>query len=252
MKRIIILAAALLAFGIGNAQIANGRIGHGNISIAGTDWTDVYGIDFNNDGTLEFRISDFEGPASTWVNAYFSYEWTEGGNNIYSDLEVWDYIAILASGYVIDAHGNFAGYGDATFEELSSVPEHLFVGFRILLPDGVHYGWAEATVSTSAASNDIVLNWIACAYNTVPGGAIAAGQTGNSGIAGIVTPLFRALPLGEKSLRIEASDSDVALYDLNGRLLNTVEANSSATLALPHTGVYLLRSKETTRKVLVY
>ena len=44
MKKTLIFASALLLFSIGNAQIANGRIGNGNINIAGTEWTNVYGI----------------------------------------------------------------------------------------------------------------------------------------------------------------------------------------------------------------
>ena len=79
MKKTLFFAAALLLFSIGNAQIANGRIGNGNINIAGTEWTNVYGIDFNNDGVLEFRLSDFSGATGTQTNAYISYNWN--GNN---------------------------------------------------------------------------------------------------------------------------------------------------------------------------
>lgn len=251
MKKTLFLAAALLTISIGNAQIVNGRIGTGDITIAGVDWTDAYGIDFNNDGTLEFRISDFEGIDGNWANAYISYDWTEGGNNVVADPEMWDYVALLNSGDVIDANGNFAGYGDATFEDLTTAPERIFLGFRIQLADGVHYGWAEATVTASAISTDITLTWVACAYNTTPGAAIAAGQTGGGvGIDATAAPAFRAFALGQNSLRIETGHNEVSVYDLGGRLLNTVRGD--ATLTMPQAGVYLLRAEGTTRKMLVY
>ena len=104
MKRLFLLSLALLTFSIANSQIVNGHIGTGNITIAGTEWTNVYGIDFNNDGILEFRLSDFSGVEGNQVNAYISYNWTEGGNNVVSDPEIWDYAAVLASGQVVDAN----------------------------------------------------------------------------------------------------------------------------------------------------
>lgn len=247
MKKTLFLAASMLLLATASAQIANGRIGNGNINIAGTEWTDVYGIDFNNDGILEFRLSDYES-AGLYTNAYISYNWTEGGNNIIADPEVWDYAGILSANDVIDEHGNFAGYGDATFDDLLNAPSVIYVGFRILLSDGVHYGWASANVYPSA--NNVDVQWTACAYNTVPGAAIAAGQTGGNAIADAAMPAFQACALGQSSLRIEAGDSEVKVYDLGGRLLNTVRGTT--TLTMPETGVYLLRAEGTTRKVLVY
>lgn len=256
MKKALFLVAAVLAFGVGNAQIVNGRIGQGNINVSGMQWNDVYGIDFDNDGTLEFRLSDFEGVDGSQLNAYISYDWTEGGNNVMADAEIWDYVAVLTAGSVIDANGNFAGYGDAMFEDLGSVPERIFVGFRIQLSDGVHYGWAEATVEAVENSNDIRLNWTACAYNTTPGGAIAAGATGGSvGIAEAEGTGMRAYALGQQSLRVEAGNTSVAVYDLGGRRLYTVGQGRTMTLQMPEAGVYLLCPQERSgmsRKVLVW
>ena len=248
MKRIVLLSLALLMFSIANAQIANGRIGIGNIIIAGTEWTDVYGIDFNNDGILEFRISDFSGVTGNQVNAYISYNWTEGGNNVVSDPEVWDYAAVLTSGQVVDASSNFDGYGDATFQDLTTVPERIFVGFRILLDDGVHYGWAEATVSTSA--NDIVLNWGSCTYNTTPNAPVTIGST--AAIANVETPTVRAYALGENRLRVETDGDEVSIFDIDGRQLNSVHCNGSVTVNMQQSGLYFVRVGCATRKVVVY
>ena len=248
MKRLVLLSLALLTFSIANAQIANGRIGTGNITIAGTEWTDVYGIDFNNDGILEFRLSDFSGVEGNQVNAYISYNWTEGGNNVVSDPEVWDYAAVLAAGQVVDANSAFGGYGDATFQDLTSVPERIFVGFRILLADGVHYGWAEAVVSTSAS--DIVLNWVACAYNTTPNASITIGNT--AAITHVEAPAIHAYALGNNRLHVETDGSEVMLYDISGRQLNTIPCNNEVTITMQQSGLYLVRVGSITRKVMVY
>ena len=249
MKRLVLLSLALLTFSIANAQIANGRIGTGNITIAGTEWTDVYGIDFNNDGILEFRLSDFSGVEGNQVNAYISYNWTEGGNNVVSDPEVWDYAAVLASGQVVDANSTFGGYGDATFQDLTTVPERIFVGFRILLADGVHYGWAEAVVSTSAS--DIVLNWVACSYNTTPNAPVTIGNT--AAITHVEAPAIHAYALGNNRLHVETDGSEVImLYDISGRQLNTIPCNNEVTITMQQSGLYLVRVGSTTRKVMVY
>ncbi len=248
MKRLFLLSLALLTFSIANAQIANGRIGTGNITIAGTEWTNVYGIDFNNDGILEFRLSDFSGVEGNQVNAYISYNWTEGGNNVVSDPEVWDYAAVLAAGQVVDANSTFGGYGDATFQDLTNVPERIFVGFRILLSDGVHYGWAEAVVSTSAS--DIVLNWVACAYNTTPNAPVTIGNT--AAITHVETPDIHAYALGNNRLYVKTDESEVVLYDISGRQLNTIPCNNEVTITMQQSGFYLVRVGSTTRKVMVY
>lgn len=248
MKRLFLLSLALLTFSIANAQISNGRIGNGNITIAGTEWTDVYGIDFNNDGILEFRLSDFSGIESNQVNAYISYNWTEGGNNVVSDSEIWDYAAVLASGQVVDANCIFGGYGDATFQDLTTVPERIFVGFRILLDDGVHYGWAEAVVSTSAS--DIILNWVACAYNTTPNAPVTIGNT--AAITHVETPTFQAYALGENRLRVETDGNEVTLYDINGRQFNIIPCNNEVTITMQQGGLYFVRVGSATRKVMVY
>lgn len=251
MKKTLLLAAALLAFGIGNAQINAGRIGTGNITIAGMPWEDVYGLDFNNDGTLEFRIADNDGVSGTWTNAYFSYNWTEGGNNIVANSQIWDYIEILAQGDIINANSNFAGYGDATFETLTSVPERIFLGFRILLADGVHYGWAEATVETYETTSDATLNWVACAYNTTPDAAIAAGQTSGNGIVATMLDNFSVKSLGNKTILVEAAHVTATLYSVDGREMNTLQVAGQATLQVPTAGLYLLRVGNVTRKVMV-
>ena len=81
----LFMLAAMLGIVAANAQITQGRIGTGDITIAGYTTTDVYGLDFDNDGTnLEFRIADFPGSPNL-TNGYLTYDWTDGGNNIVND-----------------------------------------------------------------------------------------------------------------------------------------------------------------------
>lgn len=246
MKKTLFLAVALLTFGIASAQITNGRIGTGTfIDYTGAEVPDLDGIDFNNDGTLEFVIYN-----NNYTNDYLQYVWTEGGNNIIASAEGWDYAAMLSQGSVVDVNGNFEGQGDAMINYTPGDPTLFYIGFRIVLADGVHYGWAQVEAESTPVSSDITLNWLACAYNATPGEPIAAGQTaGGVGIGTVEAPAFRAFALGQNSLRIEAGNNEVKVYDLGGRLVETVRGN--ATLTMPQ-GVYLLRAEGTTRKVLVY
>lgn len=170
------LLAAMLGIVAANAQITQGRIGTGSITIAGSTTTDVYGLDFDNDGTnLEFRIADFPGSPNL-TNGYLTYNWTDGGNNIVNETGVWDYMAILASGVTVGSTSEFEGQGDGAFNTTNLTAGVHYMGFRILLSDGVHYGWAEYTVAENG--DDFDLTWTKCYYNATVGEAITTGDEG--------------------------------------------------------------------------
>ena len=173
----LFMLAALLGIVAANAQITQGRIGTGDITISGTDWPDVYGLDFDNDGTLEFRIQDFDGGSwdPTITNGYLSYNWTDGGNNI---AAATDYAELIGAGVTINSSTEFGGAGDATIESTSLAAGTYYMGFRISLSDGVHYGWAECTVAENGDDYDIT--WTKCYYNATVGEAITTGDEGGS------------------------------------------------------------------------
>lgn len=172
------LLAAMLGIVAANAQITQGRIGTGSITIAGSTTTDVYGLDFDNDGTnLEFRISDFSGSPNL-TNGYLSYNWTDGGNNIVNETGVWDYMAILASGVTVGSTSEFEGAGDGMFNVSNLTAGAHYMGFRISLSDGVHYGWAQFTVAENGSDYD--LTWNKCYYNATVGASIETGDEGGS------------------------------------------------------------------------
>ena len=181
MKRMLLfLFAVAVGLAAVNAQVTQGRIGNGNITISGTPWTDVYGLDFNNDGVLEIRISDFSGDPSVY-NGYFSYNWEDGGTNILADENVWDYVGVLEGGVTIGAASAslFAGYGDAAFDSYGTIAlgTH-YLGFRIKLADGVHYGYAKYTMAQEGG--DYRATFTNCYYNATVGAGIVTGDEGST------------------------------------------------------------------------
>lgn len=134
-------------------DMAKGRIGTGTfIDYNGATVSNAYGIDFNKDGQLEFRISD--------DRKYVSYVWSENGNNIANAENQWDIIEPMAKGASVYSGCRWEGQGDAMLPD--NLPEKFYVGFRIRLGDTIHYGWAKVEYENGT------LEWDKCAYNTVP------------------------------------------------------------------------------------
>lgn len=176
MKRIILTlsaAALLLSFvacgdketdepdttsGATSETLKAGTIGNGTITIAGYT-ENAYGVDFDKDGVLEFKIS----------GEYIAYNWTEGGNNIVNKANQWDYIEPIGTSIVIDANSRFEGQGDAMFEDITSLPELFFIGCRFMLSDGIHYGW----IKMKKVNGE--LEWGEAVYRTTPGVSITTG-----------------------------------------------------------------------------
>ena len=150
----------------GNSSIKMGSIiNNGSITIAGYTFTNVSGVDFDNDGVLEFRIAgDDQYP-------YIDYNWTEGGNNIVNIEDQWDVILPLGNGASIGESSRFEGQGDASFGYiLDTLPQSFYIGCRIKKDSTVHYGWVNVHSSSGQ------LSWGECAYNTTPNAEIRAGQ----------------------------------------------------------------------------
>ena len=134
-------------------DMAKGKIGTGTyIDYDGTVTNDAYGIDFNKDGQLEFRISD--------DRQYVSYVWSENGNNIANVEEQWDIIDPMEKGASVYSGCHWDGQGDAMLP--ANLPEKFYVGFRIRMNDTIYYGWAKVKYK------DNEIDWDKCAYNTVP------------------------------------------------------------------------------------
>lgn len=142
-------------------NMAEGRIGLGTfVDYSGTALNNVYGIDFDKDGNLEFRISD--------DHQYISYVWSENGNNIVNADGEWDIVEPLTKGASVNSSCRWDGQGDAMLP--ANLPEKFYVGFRFRLHDAIHYGWAKVKYENNN------LEWDECAYNTVPSATAICGE----------------------------------------------------------------------------
>ena len=137
--------------------IVKGRIGTGTFTLDGQTEQNVYGIDFNKDGVLEYRI----------VSAGEGLMYDAAGNNVVISSGV---IATLAKHTSINASSYFAGDGNSSLPALGSLPEKFYVGCRFTLSDGIHYGWVKVKY------DDGELEWDKCAYNTSLSSSITAGD----------------------------------------------------------------------------
>lgn len=150
----------------GNVDVTNpikvGRIGNGPITINGETLNNVYGVDFNNDGTLEFRIG------GEYPFYYIAYDFLSQCN-IVNIADQWDYIQLLKYGDTICDYSRFEGQGDASFKDPESLPTDFYIGCRVAIDNKIHYGWIKVE---NTGQN---LNWKECAYNSNPSEGIKAG-----------------------------------------------------------------------------
>lgn len=177
MKKVFLLVIAMLATLWASAGIVQGTIGNGSY----LDWDNTtstqYGIDFNNDGNLEFRIYSTTGANDiSLTNCVVAYNYSSG-NNIWTG-STWDAIASIAYNTSIGSTGNWASEGDAYltdgYDGTPYIPQNqdCYVGFLIKINGNTHYGWAKVRLVGTTAT------WSQCAYETTPNTPINAGATG--------------------------------------------------------------------------
>ena len=229
--------AFMLFAGTSLAQIRQGVIGNGVFEDSDGNPSTVYGLDFNDDGHLEFKLSTY-----SITNDYIIYNWTDGGNNVCNSSMGWDYAAALSQGTAIGPSSNWEGQGDCMVN--STYPSQYFLGFRIRLDDGVHYGWAMVNVSSTE------LNWVKIYYQATPGMAINAGDEGSSAITEAEAD-YEISATGNNTIRINADDGEeFRIYDLSGRNVATCHGNSA--VVMPNKGVYVVKNRNTANKVIVF
>lgn len=244
-KHLLFILVATFAT-LGNAQVTQGRIGNGTFVDYSGMSHEAYGIDFNNDGNLEFRIRDFES-STTYGNGMVDYVYSENGNNIVADAEMWDYMGMLQAGTAIGPNSNFAGYGDAYFNTYGDIPATFYIGFRVVIGSGVHYGWALVNYSNNNAT------WVKCYYNATPNTPINAGQEsgGGVGIADCMNSNARIATLGNCQIKVsEYGDQQVSIFDGMGRQL--MQHCGEGIIQLPTNGLYIVRIGNVGHKVMVY
>lgn len=142
--------------------VVKGRIGTGTITIGGQTYTDAYGIDFNKDGYLEYRIVN-SGTALQWEPS------DANGNTVYGPAMSNGKIATLQKHSSIGPSLDYATSSLVELPETGSLPEKFYVAFRLNYGT-THYGWVKVKY------DDGELEWDKCAYNTTPNGTITAGD----------------------------------------------------------------------------
>lgn len=214
MKKFTLIAAfIIMTASFALAQVTKGTIGNGNY----TDWegktSTEYGLDFDNDGTLEVVLKTGYDPNSgdSWTNGSIVYDYEVIQLRVASE-ETWDYFKLLAAGESVSSAANYGGYGDGMFEDFSAISTSAsYVGFKIIKGDATYYGYAKVHRSTG----EII--WDEIYYEATAGKAITVGDTGApTGIENVImtkAPEIRKVMI-EGIIYIECNGQ---LYDINGR-----------------------------------
>jgi len=252
MKKNLFLVGALLCATVCvNAQVVTGTIGNGTF----VDWSGYssteYGLDFNNDGTLEFALKSAETETPS-TNCAIQWTWSENGNNVVTagtlDSGGWDEVSPIQAGNAIGANSNWGGEGDAYIvnyygDVMLPVNQDCYLGFKIKLGTNVHYGWAKVKL-TGNASAGYNATWSQIAYNTTPNASINAGQTG-VGIASYDNVKISVYPNPATSvlnITSETQFESVEIYNVNGQCcLRASLENNSINVETLESGSYFAR-----------
>lgn len=236
-----------------HAQIQEGRIGTGNFHSFDGNVYQEYGLDFNNDGEVEFTITDF-GFDVVFEKSFISYSWSEIGSSIWTvgNMEIgnWDAVYNVPFNTAIGANSNWASEGDAMiidmFTQTSWLPigEDSYIGFRVLLNGNIHYGWAKVNV-TGDATTGFHVEWLQCAYETTPNTPILAGNLNTSLIEETNTKIqVYPNPTIDKIYlsNLHTEFQNYQIFNNTGRLITKGQLNENfISLADLHIGVYILR-----------
>lgn len=248
MKKLFTLIALVAIAAISSAQVTQGTVGTADY----TDWNgqtkQVFGLDFNNDGVNEFQLSNgYDQSGNAITNGTISWTWAENGSSVLTVNGQWDEIDMLNQGVTIDASKSFEGEGDASFYRTSSILPDFYIGFRILLADGLHYGYAHVMFQNATLTfRDIY-------YNATVGAAITTGDKPTGVETVTETAGLEVLTIGGGQIKILTDDVEqISIYDINGRIIAERKSDGELTLTLPQAGVYIVRNaKGEARKTVV-
>lgn len=247
MKKLTTICTSLLLSTSMFATIVTGTVGNGNY----TDWNNqtsqAFGLDFNNDGNLEFKISN----SGENTNCYIEYNSSSPINNIWASGTVdenWDIPKNLTINTQIGTSGNWVGMGDCSMTNWSdgspvfSVGTTSYMGFRFKLGSNTHYGWAKVVI-TGNSTTGYTVTFQQIAYESTPNTSIGAGQL-PSGLNTINTTNLSIYPNPATNLiNINGSENSTKIVITNILGEKTMEFNSpisSINIESLKPGVYFL------------
>lgn len=233
------------------ATIVQGTIGNGDY-----EGSQAYGLDFNNDGTIEYYITFGANQYADFTNTTIMFSWTEGGNNVWTsgtlETEGWDNVHALTAGTSIGASANWEAQGDAYLvpfygEPVVPLNQEIYVGFRLKFGSNVHYGWAKVKVTGSETAG-YSAQWISCAYENTPNTAIAAGATTSPTAVADNEQLSVSVypnPVTDYVVVEGANNAEVAVFDMNGRSVQTeavaIDNRTEINMKEQPAGIYFVR-----------
>lgn len=251
MKKTLLVVLTLMIGSAAGAQVTRGTVGEGSY----TDWSNEtstrFGLDFNNDGICEFAVNYGYAPsAGTVVNSGAVEYVYDSGNNVRTDEATWDFFNLLEVGYEINSSCGFNGAGDCYFFDYAAIGDCAYVGFRLKYGNDYHYAYAKVSFA-----DDTIVYWNEIYHNATPNASIAVGQTSGGAPVGIETAdgghFVVAAMDGHRINILQQHAGTVAVYDLGGRQVATAQGVNS-TVALPGSGVYVVRSATATAKIFVH
>lgn len=199
-----------LSVAIAGVAEVNGQIVYTDIAdFTGGGIVD-YGLDLNNDATVDFTID----ASSDGSSLYFAVKLSAGAasNSFLGSAPSYIYPFALSAGDPISSGQTSWFDASASTGTLNFVSCYFgsggsnwcgvtdkFLGLRFQLAGNTHYGWARLDVSASGDSFTIK----DYAYNTTPGEAINAGQTSLS-----------VNEFDNNSIKVVALNKSIGLYNL--------------------------------------
>jgi len=203
-----------------------------NAQIIYTDITDGVpaGIDFNQDGTNEFTISN----GASYIGDYIEYS---GTNNIHAIGTIaggadWDVPSCVELNFPIGESGNWAGAGDCAVNGWGSggnptitSNQDTYIACRISFGGtDLFYGWIRISVDASKT-----VTYKDYAYQSMPNTTIDAGDTGsttgindygkNKSYAIYPNPAKNTINIDNKS---KTSINEIRIIDFSGKEVKKV------------------------------
>lgn len=246
MKKITTFLFALSLLAAANAQIVRGAIGNALFTDYTGVTTTVYGLDFTHDGINEFAIHQGYDPMTgdPIENGSIVFNYEEGGNNVATDPEAWDYFNTFSTGDVIGPSTSFSSYGDCYFADYTPSSTPLYLGFRIKFGAYIHYGYAQVTMTQAG------VEWNEIYFNAIPNAPITIGGT-QEAISTVEAASLDIRTLGNRQIGISQSNAaQVQVFDMMGRQVGTTSA-TEAVITLPAAGVYVVATPTIRRAVVV-